>query len=295
MLFRSDNSHTAAITNETDSVASSVNSIDDRSPPEPPVISNNAMDVTPSFFSSSSPLTKYNQSALCVKAHLEQFKGNTKKSLILCTEAALGSTTNSTNSSTTSMTTYGNHSMKTNSNMVSSSTDNVTTTAHMTDDVITTTATPTTSPSWYDAIHSNNLAVIYATNGRKHMALHGMIKALRANTAMMMNNEASTPTEASETSFSNVFLTDGTVKPDISTSLLYNTAICCLRTRNYMSAYECMVSCICHNHSHVFHNRTRCYLYLSDACLGIHAQQTKEHAASPYQQHPIRAFVDVNG
>ena len=284
-----------ATSNETDSVASSVNSTDDRLSTTVAVTSTaspaTSTAITTMDGSSSSPLTKYNQAALSVKAHLEQLKGNTKKSLILCTEAAAGSAITSTGSALGSNN-YNNNNANTTLNTLSSDA---------------TTANDDTA-SWYDAIHANNLAVIYATNDRKHLALHGMIKALRANTTMMTmtmttQHQESSPTHttATETPFSNLFLTNGTVKSDISTSLLYNTAICCLRTRNYMSAYECMVSCICHNHHHIFHNRTRCYLYLSDACIGVHSQQlqqqesSKDGSAACHANQHIQALVEVDG
>ena len=283
-----NNNNINVTSNETDSIASSVNSNDER-PPRPSVTTTT---TTTSY--SLSPLAKYNQSALCVKAHLEQLKGNTKKSLILCTEAAVSNPTTTT--TTTSMTSGGSHTNTTNSDANTVSDDAISTSVS-----ITTPSTTATTASWYDAIHANNLAVIYATNGRKHLALHGMIKALRANTTMMMttnDDENASPlmaTDKQETPFSNLFQKDGTVKSDISTSLLYNTAICCLRTRNYVSAYECMVSCICHNHHHVFHNRTRCYLYLSDACIGMYSRQTKNDIVAPQHKRHIQALVEVNG
>ena len=147
---------------------------------------------------SSFVLQKYNQSALSLKANLEQLKGNTKKSLILCSEAQSAAIDDGS----------------------------------------------------YDAVHSNNLSVVYETNDKRHLALHALTKGLRANSDSAMFHE------------------DGTARPNLNLTLavLYNAAICALQAKNYLSAYECMAACVFR--SEIFRARPRCWLRLAEACIG---------------------------
>ena len=116
---------------------------------------------------SSVVLQKLNQSALCLKAHLEQLKGNTKKSLILCSEALAATVAEDDKAA-------------------------------------------------YEAMHCNNLAVVYETNNRRHLALHALSKSLRAP--------------------SQLFRKDGTARADPTLQILSNAAVCALRARKYCSA-----------------------------------------------------------
>jgi tetratricopeptide (TPR) repeat protein len=176
---------------------------------------------------SSLVLQKYNQSALSLKANLEQLKGNTKKSLILCSEAQVA----------------------------------------------------TKDDGAYDAVHSNNLAVVYESNGKRHLALHALTKALRAN----HNNKT-----GDDATLSSVFHKDGTTRPDLTLEILHNAAICALQTRNYLSAYECMVTCV--TRSEVFGSRPRCWLRVAEACLGIFTELKKRQ-----QKSGNLASVEIDG
>jgi tetratricopeptide (TPR) repeat protein len=141
-------------------------------------------------------LQKCNQSALSLKANLEQLKGNTKKSLILCSEAQSAAKDDGS----------------------------------------------------YDTVHSNNLAVVYETIDKRHLALHALTKSLRANADV------------------SVFHDDGTARPNLTLAVLHNAAICALQAKNYLSAYECMAACVMG--SDVFCSRPRCWLRISEACIG---------------------------
>lgn len=159
-------------------------------------------------------LQKHNQSALNLKANLEQLKGHTKKSLILCSEAR-GATAQ--------------------------------------------------DPS-YEAIHSNNLGVVYETINKRHLALHSLSKGLKTNTRTAL------------------FHRDGTTKPDQSLQLLYNAAVCSLQARNYLSAYECMATCV--SSSVVFRDRPRCWLRMAEACVGVYSRlkvQSDSNKFSPVE------------
>jgi tetratricopeptide (TPR) repeat protein len=166
---------------------------------------------------SSLVLQKHNQSALNLKANLEQLKGNTKKSLILCSEA-LGAATE--------------------------------------------------DPS-YEAVHANNLGVVYETINKRHLALHSLAKGLRTNQRTTL------------------FHSDGTTKPDQSMLVLYNAAICGLQARNYLSAYECMATCVAH--SAIFRNRPRCWLRMAEACVGIYSGLKVQGDSNKF------SAVEING
>ena len=102
--------------------------------------------------------------------------------------------------------------------------------------------------SSYAALHASNLANIYETNGRRHLALHMMGKALRSD-------PPSAPFDA-----------DGTATPDQTLRILYNASISSAQAQNYLAAYECMATCI--RNSGVMSKRPRCWLRLAEACIG---------------------------
>lgn len=139
-------------------------------------------------------LQAHHQAALNLKAQLEQLKGNTKKSLILCTEAR---------------------------------------TTH-------------NDPS-YESLDANNLAIVYATSSKRHLALHTTSKALRAPNGGQ-------------------FRVDGTARSDTAWSILANTSLCALQAHRYVTAYECMATCV--QNSPIYHERPRCWLRMAEACIG---------------------------
>ena len=187
---------------ETASVVSSANSEENLSMTQ----SNHDQQQPPP---SSLVLQKYNQSALSLKANLEQLKGNTKKSLILCSEAQGAAKDDGS----------------------------------------------------YNSVHSNNLAVVYETNDKRHLALHALTKALRSQ-----------PTDDSTH-----FHRDGTARPDVTLAILHNSAICALQAKNFLSAYECMAACV--SRSGVFRSRPRCWLRMAEALLGLFAELKRQKTA----------------
>lgn len=106
----------------------------------------------------------------------------------------------------------------------------------------------------YIAVHENNLAVVYETIGRRHLALHALSKSLRAK-----SDDIS-------------FYSDGTARPDHTLLVLHNTAICALQARHFQSAYECMATAV--SRSRIFSERPRCWLRMAEACIGMFAEQT---------------------
>jgi hypothetical protein len=164
-------------------------------------------------------LQAHNQSALNLKAHLEQLKGNTKKSLVLLQEAQA---------------------------------------AH--------------NDQVYEAIHSNNLAMVYGTSGKRHLALHTAAKALRAPNG-------------------GLFRSDGTARSVHTFAVLHNSAICALQGNNYRSAYECLATCV--QRSPVYCQRPRCWLRMAEACLGLHAEMRRKESTNP--EKSAFSAVEVDG
>lgn len=152
----------------------------------------------------SAVLQKLNQSALTMKAHLEELKGNTKKSVILCSEAL-----------------------------------------HATEET-----------SSYQAIHANNLGIVYETYDKKQMAIHALAKGIRHCNEIRDS-----------------FHLDGTAIPDPSLALLSNASICALQAGNFLASYETMA--VCMSRSTFYRRRGRCWLRLAEACLGINSKATK--------------------
>ena len=221
---------------------------------------------------------KLHQSALNLKANLEQLKGNVKKSLILCQEA---------------------HSLDT------------TTTATAGDDNSDNNHQESSSSSYYNAIHANNLAVIYQTSHKRHLALHVLSKTLQQQEQQQRQRQ-----EQQLTSLP-LFSTDGTAAPVQTLYTIWNAALCALQARNYRASYECWATCLritmttttTTTTSGRDHNGTgnrgsgnepfdQCTLWLrlAEACLGMH-QELKASCEGGgetthfYQTTPIR----VNG
>jgi tetratricopeptide (TPR) repeat protein len=127
--------------------------------------------------------------------------------------------------------------------------------------------------TYYDAIHQNNLALIYAASGKYYLASHALSKAITAAEAsgslVDRFERADGGRISAERRVSTApcnFDTDGTVRADLTVQILNNAAICSLRTGNYLAAYECMSKCI--ENSEIWQNRTRSWIHLAEACIG---------------------------
>mmetsp|Transcript_29040 Transcript_29040/g.68259 ORF Transcript_29040/g.68259 Transcript_29040/m.68259 type:complete len:816 (+) Transcript_29040:251-2698(+) len=169
-----------------------------------------------------------NQAALNLKANAEQLKGNLKKSLILCGEAQ----------------SFNKH-----NNEGSGSGSGI-----------------STSSNYYDAIHQNNLGIVYESSGKSHLALHAFSKAVRSATD-------------SENKLHSHFESDGTATPNVTLHVLNNAAVCALKSRNYSAAYECYAIGLATANS--WRKRPRTWLRLSEACIGLNAKAQKECTEGP--------------
>lgn len=121
---------------------------------------------------------------------------------------------------------------------------------------------------FYDAMHANNLALVYETNLKRHLAMHAIAKALRVD--LRIPN----------------FGCDGTARPESSLVTLYNSALCSLQARNFFSAYECMLTCV--KHSTILSQRPRCWLLMAEACIGIHAEKKKSTASTLFSTIEVK-------
>ena len=99
----------------------------------------------------------------------------------------------------------------------------------------------------YESIHANNLAVVYASCGKRHLALHSTARSLRA---------CHIPP----------FRLDGTATPDSTLSVLYNSALLAFQAQKYKSAYECMANCVMSSQEYA--QRPRCWLRMAECCIG---------------------------
>lgn len=99
----------------------------------------------------------------------------------------------------------------------------------------------------YESTHYNNLAVAYASCGKRHLALHSSARSLRT---------CETPT----------FRLDGTATPKSTLSILHNASLLAFQAQKFMSAYECMATCLMSSKEYA--DRPRCWLHSAECCFG---------------------------
>ena len=201
----------------------------------------------------SKRLHDQNQYALYLKANLEHFKGNTKKSLKLCAEALHASqrrresveemfTNNNNNKDDGHFNgnNNNNNSDKQNSSMRQSLVERC-------------------QDKDY-AIYYNNLGILHQSSGKVHIAMHYFTKGLSCIERLEKQHKT-----LSSTSFE----VDGTIGIIPKHEILYNTAICANTVpgnKNAKFAYECMAKCV--HGSHSFRKRPRCWLRMAESCVG---------------------------
>lgn len=111
--------------------------------------------------------------------------------------------------------------------------------------------------NYYDAIHQNNLGIVYETSGKSQLALHAFSKAVR-----------------SASSSRGPFAPDGTATPDVTLHVLQNAAMCALKSRNYTAAYECYALGLAS--SNAWRKRPHKWIRLSEACIGLHSKHQRK-------------------
>jgi len=126
-------------------------------------------------------------------------------------------------------------------------------------------STSSNNSSYYDAIHQNNLGIVYESTGKSHLALHAFSKAVRS--AIESNTNSGNCSN---------FESDGTARPNVTLHVLNNSAVCALKSRNYPAAYQCYAIGLATSKS--WRKRPRTWLRLSEACIGLNGKVQKERA-----------------
>ncbi|KAL3916078.1 MAG: hypothetical protein SGILL_005345 [Bacillariaceae sp.] len=171
-------------------------------------------------------LQHQNQAVLNLKANAEQLKTNMKKSLILCAEA-------------------NNHDAE----------------EGLDDD-----NNNGEKNAYYEAIHQNNLGIVYETSGKPYLALHAFAKALRLSTTSSHDRQSG-DNHTTGASSAALFETNGTARPDMTLNILHNTGISSLKAGNYLGAYKCF-AILLREGCNVWATRPRTWLRLAEACIG---------------------------
>ncbi len=141
--------------------------------------------------------------------------------------------------------------------------------------------TMSNSSNYYDAIHQNNLGIVYESSGKSHLALHAFSKAVRSAIEWNGSNGNSSNFES-----------DGTARPDVTLHVLNNAAVCALKSRNYPAAYECYAIGLATSKS--WRKRPRTWLRLSEASIGLNATVQKERTESVSKCSKIEVDGYVN-
>ena len=126
-------------------------------------------------------------------------------------------------------------------------------------------STSSNNSSYYDAIHQNNLGIVYESSGKSHLALHAFSKAVRS--AIESNTNSGNCSN---------FESDGTARPNVTLHVLNNSAVCALKSRNYHAAYQCYAIGLATSKS--WRKRPRTWLRLSETCIGLNGKVQKERA-----------------
>ncbi|KAL7519031.1 hypothetical protein ACHAWX_003829 [Stephanocyclus meneghinianus] len=196
----------------------------------------------------------HHEAVLYLKANLECLKGNTTKSLKLCSEGRLAGRRSRLGQSDVT----GDALDKVLSNVVdgsgsesegNNSRDSPTIERQM--------------ETYYDeAIYYNNLALVHQSASKVHVALHYYSNALDCMVKVAQLDRVNGNQD--KMSF---FWSDGVARPDITAEILNNTSVCALQAGDFTRAYNCMAHCVSISPK-LFGQRARCWLRMAESCLG---------------------------
>ena len=110
-----------------------------------------------------------------------------------------------------------------------------------------------------EAIYYNNLALVHHSAGKVHLALHYYSLALNCISDVYDRDV--------KDGRSHCFWSDGTARPDISPEILSNTSLCAFQAGDFETAYTCMESCMSLA-PELFGKRPRCWLRMGQSCIG---------------------------
>ena len=187
------------------------------------------------------------EGVLYLKAELECLRGNTTKSLKLCSEARLagrrsrGGEPTPTNEGNDDGKKSNSSSEEEKKQEMSSNNEGK-------------------MASQYDeAIYYNNLALVHHTAGKFHLALHYYSLALNCISDVFEHDV--------KDGRSHCFWSNGTARPDITPEILSNTSLCAFQAGDFETAHECMESCMSMAPG-VYGKRPRCWLRMGQSCIG---------------------------
>ena len=188
------------------------------------------------------------EAVLYLKANLECLRGNTTKSLKLCSEARLAGRRS-----------RGEHTDEKDDELGKArlSVSN----CSKEEQKSTSSLTPEEQmiSSYDEAIYYNNLALVHQSAGKVHVALYYYSQALAC-----MAKVTELDTESGGSSF---FWSDGIARPDITAEILNNTSACAFQAGDFKRAYACMAKCMDMS-PELFGQRPRCWLRMAQSCMG---------------------------
>jgi hypothetical protein len=119
--------------------------------------------------------------------------------------------------------------------------------------------------SYYDAVHQNNLGIVYETSGKSHLALHAFSKAVRLSS--MSSHDRPDVSGTIEGPTAPLFDGDGIARPDLTLAVLHNAGISSLKTGNYIGAYNCL-AIVVREGCKIWGVLPRVWLRMAEACIG---------------------------
>ena len=129
-------------------------------------------------------------------------------------------------------------------------------------------AESTVEPESFEAIQRNNLGIVYNSIAKRQLAMHALSKGLQMPPLPP-------------------YAADGTVRPDNTLRMLYNSSICAWSNGNYHTCYECLAACV--GQSKIY-DQPKCWIRMAEACIAIFHDLNK----NAEQQMPLRA-LEVDG
>jgi hypothetical protein len=173
---------------------------------------------------------------LYLKANLECLRGNTTKSLKLCSEARLAGRRSRGDQDGETEDEMGGEDKKDGENN----------------------SVESQMASHYDeAIYYNNLALVHQSAGKVHLALHYYSFAFDCM-SKVCQLEGDCPS---------FVWSDGISRPDITAEILCNTSVCAFQAGEFSKSYESMARCMSVS-AELYESRPRCWLRMGQSCIG---------------------------
>jgi tetratricopeptide (TPR) repeat protein len=177
------------------------------------------------------------EAVLYLKANLECLRGNTTKSLKLCSEARLAGRRSRGDQDGGKEDETGDEEGK--------------------DDCDKSSVESQMASQYDEAIYYNNLGLVHQSTGKVHLALHYYSFALDCMSKVF----------ELEGDCSSFVWSDGISRPDITAEILYNTSVCAYQAGEFNKAYQSMARCMSVS-PELYETRPRCWLRMGQSCIG---------------------------